>query len=94
MTEIYSHHAQNYQHFDDMQQAINALADFHAQHDKLYATLQPIWVGQTGDAMQQKHVQHSHQLDGHHADLQAHQQWGVNKVSDFAALDNRMAGGI
>jgi uncharacterized protein YukE len=94
MTDIYSNHPQNFQHFDDMQQAINALADFHEQLNNLYTTLQPIWVGTTADAMQQQKVQYSQQLDGYQQELQAQQQWGVNKVQDFISLDNRLAGGI
>jgi hypothetical protein len=94
MTDIYSNHPQNFQHLDDMQGAINALADFQEQHNKLYDTLQPIWVGHTADAMQQQKVQHSQQLDGHQADLQAHKSWGANKVSDLATLDSRLAGGF
>jgi hypothetical protein len=94
MTDIFSAHSVNYQHFDDMQVAINALAEFRDQLNRLYDTLHPIWIGQTGDAMQAQKQQHTQQVEGHHADLQAHQQWGVNKVADFAALDGRLAGGI
>ncbi len=91
MTDIYSNLGQNTAHLDDIGNAIRQVANCQELHAELLRVLQPLQIGQAGDAFQQLGGQHAQLIEGHRTDLHTTHQWMSGKLANLHETDHRLA---